>query len=222
MKGGQDLGGMHGLGPIEPEPDEPWFHADWERRCFALTLAMGAVGKWNLDMSRHARENRHPADYMRMSYYEIWLAGLERLLADAGLVEPGELDGVPRRTPAPAPDRVLAASDVARVLAKGSPTDRPEAVSPRFAVGDRVRVRIMATPGHTRAPRYVHGRTGIVDRVHGTFVLPDANATGRGESPEPCYSVRFDARALWGDSATPGDRVHADLWQSYLDPEPTP
>jgi nitrile hydratase len=222
MKGGQDLGGMHGLGPIEPEPDEPWFHADWERRCFALTLAMGAAGKWNLDMSRHARENRHPADYMRMSYYEIWLAGLERLLADTGLVEPGELDGVPRRTPAPAPDRVLAASDVARVLAKGSPTDRPEAVSPRFAVGDRVRVRIMATPGHTRAPRYVHGRTGIVDRVHGTFVLPDANATGRGESPEPCYSVRFDARALWGDSATPGDRVHADLWQSYLDPEPTP
>jgi nitrile hydratase len=109
---------------------------------------------------------------------------------------------------------------VARVLAKGSPTDRPEAVSPRFAVGDRVRVRIMATPGHTRAPRYVHGRTGIVDRVHGTFVLPDANATGRGENPEPCYSVRFDARDLWGDTATPGDRVHADLWQSYLDPEP--
>ena len=222
MKGGQDLGGMHGLGPIDPEPDEPRFHADWERRCFALTLAMGAAGKWNLDMSRHARENRHPADYMRMSYYEIWLAGLERLLADTGLVEPGELDGTPRRTPAPAPDRVLAAGDVARVLAKGSPTDRPEADPPRFAVGDRVRVRIMAAPGHSRAPGYVHGRTGIVDRVHGTFVLPDANATGRGESPEPCYSVRFDARALWGDSATPGDRVHADLWQSYLDPEPTP
>jgi nitrile hydratase len=222
MKGGQDLGGMHGLGPVDPEPDEPWFHAEWERRCFALTLAMGATGKWNLDMSRHARENRHPADYMRMSYYEIWLAGLERLLADAGLVEPGELDGKPRRTPAPAPDRVLAAGDVARVLAKGSPTDRPEPGSPRFAVGDRVRVRIMATPGHTRAPGYVHGRTGVVDRVHGTFVLPDANATGRGESPEPCYSVRFDARALWGDTAAPGDRVYADLWQSYLDPEPTP
>jgi nitrile hydratase len=213
---------MHGLGPVDPERDEPWFHADWERRCFALTLALGAAGKWNIDMSRHARENRHPAHYMRMSYYEIWLAGLERLLADAGLVEPGEIDGQPRRGPPPTPGRVLAAAEVPSVLAKGSPTDRPDTGLPRFAIGDRVRVRVMGSTGHTRAPRYTHGRTGTIDRIHGTFVLPDANATGRGESPEPCYSVRFDARALWGETAADGDGVYADLWQSYLDPEPAP
>ena len=56
MNGAQDLGGMMGFGPIAIEQDEPWFHAEWERRAFGLTLAMGATGSWNIDMSRHARE----------------------------------------------------------------------------------------------------------------------------------------------------------------------
>ncbi len=41
MNGAQDMGGMHGFGAVEPEPNEPVFHADWEKRAFALTLAMG-------------------------------------------------------------------------------------------------------------------------------------------------------------------------------------
>ena len=91
MNGGHDLGGMHGLGPIDIEADEPVFHADWERRVFALTLAMGARGEWNIDMSRHARENRDPVDYLSSSYYEIWLKGLEALLSERGLLDPEEL-----------------------------------------------------------------------------------------------------------------------------------
>ena len=91
MNGGQDLGGMHGLGPIEIEAGEPVFHAPWERRVFALTLAMGARGDWNLDMTRHARENRDPVDYLASSYYEIWLKGLERLLQERSLVRPEEI-----------------------------------------------------------------------------------------------------------------------------------
>lgn len=91
MNGGQDLGGMHGLGPIDIEADEPVFHAEWERRVFALTLAMGASGEWNIDMSRHARENRDPVDYLSSSYYEIWLKGLEALLSERGLLDPQEL-----------------------------------------------------------------------------------------------------------------------------------
>ena len=91
MNGGHDLGGMHGLGPIDIEADEPVFHADWERRVFALTLAMGARGEWNIDMSRHARENRDPVDYLSSSYYEIWLKGLEALLSERGLLTPEEL-----------------------------------------------------------------------------------------------------------------------------------
>jgi hypothetical protein len=91
VNGAHDMGGMHGFGAVEPEADEPAFHADWERRAFALTLAMGATGEWNLDASRFARESRRPGDYLSDSYYEIWLAGLERLTAGRGLVAPEEL-----------------------------------------------------------------------------------------------------------------------------------
>jgi len=92
MNGGHDLGGMDGLGPIEVEADEPVFHAEWERRIFALTVAMGYAGAWNLDMSRHARERMHPADYLRSSYYQIWLHGLETLLIENGLITRTELE----------------------------------------------------------------------------------------------------------------------------------
>lgn len=91
MNGAHDLGGMDGLGPVEAEIDEPVFHADWEKRVFALTVAMGFTGNWNIDMSRQARERQAPADYLSRSYYEIWLHGLESLLAERGLVTAEEL-----------------------------------------------------------------------------------------------------------------------------------
>ncbi len=91
MNGGHDLGGMHGLGPIDPDPNEPVFHADWERRCFALTVACGFLGEWNIDMSRHARERMHPAKYLETSYYEHWLIGLQTLLVEQGLVTEDEI-----------------------------------------------------------------------------------------------------------------------------------
>ena len=94
MNGGHDLGGMHGLGPIDPEPEqgEPIFHGEWERRVFALNLATGFLRHWNLDESRHARERQHPADYIRNSYYENWFNGLITLLVEKGLVTQSELD----------------------------------------------------------------------------------------------------------------------------------
>lgn len=210
MRGGQDLGGMHGLGPIVREENEPAFHSDWERRCFALTLAMGATGAWNIDESRHARENRHPADYMKMSYYEIWLAGLEKLL-DAhrlGAAHAPDPDAVSRR---------LAAENVDRVLAAGGPSERDAPAPPVFAEGDLVKVGIFAGPGHTRAPGYVQGRQGIVEHHHGAHVFPDTNAHGRGESPRHLYTVSFSATDLFGETARQGDRVQADLWEPYLE-----
>jgi len=92
MNGAHDLGGMQGFGPVDPEPDEPVFHHDWERRAFALTLAMGFYGAWNIDESRHARERTPPAEYLASSYYQIWLHGLERLLDEHGLVSREEID----------------------------------------------------------------------------------------------------------------------------------
>ena len=91
MNGAHDLGGMDGFGAVEAEPNEPVFHAEWERRVFAMTVAMGFYGAWNIDMSRHARERADPAEYLRSSYYEKWLSGLETLLVEKGLVTAEEL-----------------------------------------------------------------------------------------------------------------------------------
>lgn len=44
MNGIHDLGGMHGFAPVEVEREEPVFHAEWEERVFALTLAAGFLG----------------------------------------------------------------------------------------------------------------------------------------------------------------------------------
>jgi nitrile hydratase len=192
VNGAHDMGGMHGFGPVEPEPDEPAFHAEWERRVFAMTIAMGASGEWNIDMSRFAREDRSPPEYLSKTYYELWLAGLERLLAERGVL------GRP-------PGRVLAAADVAAVLARGGPVERDAPRPARFAVGDRVRTLDVNPRGHTRLPRYARGRVGVVERVHGCHVFPDSNAHGRGEDPQWLYSVRLGS-------------VNLDAFEPYLEP----
>ena len=218
MNGAHDMGGAHGFGPVEPEPDEPVFHADWERRAFALTIAMGATGEWNLDESRFAREDRPPADYLGRTYYEIWLGGLERLLADRALVEPDEVEaGRPLREPRPL-SRTLAAEDVPKMLGRGGPTRRDVEQPARFAAGDRVRARNIHPPTHTRLPRYVRGRVGTVVLVHGAHVYPDVHAHGGGEDPQWLYTVRFDGRELWGPDADPRTGVSVDAFEPYLEP----
>jgi nitrile hydratase len=217
MNGAHDMGGMHGFGPVEPEADEPVFHADWERRAFALTVAMGATGEWNIDMGRFARENRPPADYLSKSYYELWAAGTEQLLGERGLVSADEIAAGRALHPARPVKRVLAAADVARVLAHGAPTDRPATAPARFRAGDAVRARHINPPTHTRLPRYVRGHLGVIDAVRGCQVFPDSNVFGR-EDPRWLYTVRFDGRELWGADGDPTSTVSVDLWEPYLEP----
>jgi nitrile hydratase beta subunit len=220
VNGAHDMGGMHGFGPVAPEPDEPVFHAEWERRAFALTLAMGAAGEWNIDASRFAREDRPAADYLSRTYYEIWLGGLERLLADRALVAPDEVAAGRPLAPARPVRRTLAAPDVERMLRSGGPTNREPPRPARFAAGDRVRVRTMNPTTHTRLPRYVRGHVGAVVRVHGCHVYPDAHAHGGGEDPQWLYTVRFDGRELWGVDADPTVAVTVDAFEPYLEPAP--
>jgi nitrile hydratase len=217
MNGAQDLGGQHGFGAIDPETDEPVFHAEWERRVLGLTLAMGAAGAWNIDMSRHARETLPPADYLSSSYYEIWLAGLEKLLLQQGIVSAGELASGEAREGGTRPPRKLMAADVAAVLARGAPVDRAPDRPAGFAVGDTVRARVIHPRHHTRLPRYLRGRPGTIERIQGFHVFPDAHAHGAGEAPQWCYSVRFDGTDLWGPDAEPETSVLADCWESYLE-----
>lgn len=217
MDGAHDMGGMDGFGPVVPEPNEPVFHAPWERRAFAMTLAMARPGGWNIDMTRFARENRSPADYLSKSYYQIWIAGLEQLMAERDLVTPDEIAaGRPlhRRRDVAA----LRADEVAPMLARGGPTDRPAAAPARFKIGDRVRARTLHPRGHVRLPRYVRGHVGVVELLHGAHVFPDTNARGAGEQPQSLYTVTFDGHDIWGAEAEPGLRVSVDAWDSYLEP----
>jgi nitrile hydratase len=218
MNGAQDMGGMMGFGPVVSEQDEPVFHAEWERRAFALTLAMAAAGGWNIDQSRAARESLHPALYLAKSYYEIWIAGLEKLMAERGLVTPDEVEAGQSRHPPRPVARILTVENVPSTLAKGGPSERPATTPQRFQVGQRVRARNMHPAGHTRLPRYVRGHVGTVTHVHGAHVFPDSSAAGRGENPQWLYTVRFAAQELWGEAADPTGSVSVDAWESYLEP----
>jgi nitrile hydratase subunit beta len=223
MNGAHDLGGMHGFGPVDIERDEPVFHHEWERRAFAITMAAGFLGKWNIDMSRYAREQMPPAEYLASTYYEHWLSGLERLLGDTRLVSRAELEAVLKGDAAQAAGpaagvRVLAARDVEAALRRSREAKVDEVVPPRFKVGERVRTVNINPVGHTRLPRYARDKRGAVTLDHGVWVFPDANGNGLGRKPQHCYSVRFEARELWGADAKSPDAVYLDLWDDHLVP----
>jgi nitrile hydratase subunit beta len=211
-----DLGGRDGYGAVTPEPEGELFHAPWEPRVLALTLSMGATGLWNLDINRSARETL--PDYGELSYYQIWLAALEKLLLQTGAVQADELTQGPLKPSIPVKG-VLRAAEVAAMLARGTPTARPPRSAARFRVGDRVRTRTEVPQHHTRLPGYARGKRGLIERLHGAHVFPDAQAQGLGEQPQWLYTVAFDAKELWGENA-PAERsvVSVDAWESYLEP----
>lgn len=211
-----DLGAQPGHGRVVPEPEGEPFHAPWEARAMALTLAMGATGAWNIDMSRAARETL--PGYAGLGYYRIWLGALERLLEAHGLADAEEIASGAMRRPAGAVTRVLRAEDVERVLAQGSPTLRAAAAPARFAVGDRVRTRADRPDHHTRLPGYARGRCGTIERVHGVHVFADAHAQGLGEQPRWLYGVTFAAAELWPERRQRNLTVSIDAWEPYLEP----
>lgn len=216
MNGPQDLGGQMGHGPVVLERDEPLFHAEWERRALAMVVAMGPTGVWNLDTVRHTRESLPPVTYLSSSYYEIWMRALADLIMAHDLATGQELATGQSAGPGRAVKRVLKAGDVAEVLGKGTPYDRPCDKPPAFMPGDRVRCRNDHVTTHTRLPRYARGVEGEIVENHGAFVLPDSNAHKQGENPTWCYAVRFRSEDLWGKGADPASEVMIDLWEPYL------
>ena len=219
MNGVHDMGGMQDMGPVREEQNEPVFHHPWEGRVFAITRSMSAWRKWNIDALRHQRELIPPADYLRMSYYEIWLAGLLELSIKTGLIAREEIEsgkpapGSPKQSPALTVDKVPA------LVAHGAPASRDVPVEPRFRAGQRVRARNINPVGHTRLPRYARGKPGTIERDHGVFVFPDTDAHFLGEKPQHVYSVSFLTRELWGEQANPKDTVYIAMWDDYLEPE---
>jgi len=217
MNSVHDMGGMHGMGPIQYEKNQPVFHEPWEAQVFALNLAMGAWRKWSIDASRHAVELIPAPEYLRMSYYERWLHSLIEKMVKGGLVTRAEVEsgksapGSPRATPA------LIAGTVPGKLAKGNPANRDVQVLARFKAGQRVRARNIHPAGHTRLPRYARGKLGTIYLDHGVHVFPDTNAHSLGENPQHLYSVRFAAQELWGEQASSRDAVYLDMWEDYIE-----
>ncbi len=217
MNGIHDMGGQHGMGPVEYEKDEPVFHAQWEARVYALTRAMRAWRKWNLDTDRHALERIAPADYLRMGYYERWFHRLAEHVVQFGFVTRAELESGAAAASATKAVPALGLATSSRWMSRGIPSSQDPGVPAQFRVDQRVRTRNLHPAGHTRLPRYARGKSGVIVRDHGVYVFPDTNAHFEGEKRQHVYSVRFSARDLWGPDASPQDTVHLDLWDDYLE-----
>lgn len=204
MNGIHDLGGMHGMGPIKIEKDEPVFHHAWEGRVHAFHRAIGAWRRWNIDTVRHEIELLPQEDYLRISYYEKWFERFVRLLIKMGMVTRAEIEsgkpapGSPKLTPPLTAERVPAIA-----LNRGLPSTAEPAIKPRFKAGQRVRARNINPKGHTRLPRYARGKAGKIHRDHGVHNFPDTHAHGLGAKRQHVYSVKFTARELWGGDASP-------------------
>jgi len=219
MNGVHDMGGLQDMGPVRREDDEPVFHAPWEGRVYAMMRVLRTQrGLWNLDASRSGIESLPPIDYLRMSYYERWFAWIRRTLVATGTVTPQELESgaAERGTPrASAPLVTREAVDHMALYRASARRDAPAVA--RFQRGDLVCARNIHPTHHTRLPRYVRGKCGEVMIDRGVFVFPDTHAHQQGEQPQHLYSVRFKARELWGEQASPKDSVYLDLWDSYLE-----
>ena len=216
MNGVHDMGGVDGFGKVVPEPNEPVFHADWEARVLAMNRAMGATGTWNIDMSRFSRETLPPDVYLASSYYRKWFLGLERMLLERGLVDTDEIAAGHKLHPAKPLKRAFTAADVERILTRGTFTRAARAPA-RFKPGDRVRAKNINPETHTRLPRYARGHVGVIERVQGCHVFPDASATGAGDNPQWLYTVRFDGRELWGADGDPTVTVSIEAFEPYLE-----
>jgi nitrile hydratase beta subunit len=218
MNGVHDMGGMHGLGPIAPEQNEPVWHAPWESRVFALSRAIGAWGRWNVDASRQQIEQMPAADYLRVTYYEKFLYGMTENSIRHGLFTREEVATGQPDPHAPKATPPLTAAQVAEVMLRGGPKTRAVERQPRFQIGDAIVTRNIHPLTHTRLPRFARGKAGVIIARHGAHVFPDSNALFQGENAQPLYTVKFAARTLWGEAANPRDSVCLDLWEDYLDP----
>jgi nitrile hydratase len=217
MNGIHDMGGMDGFGKVEREANEPVFHAPWEGRVMAMMRAMGAIGAWNLDMFRDAREQQPAAFYLTASYYKSWAKSIETLMLGRGFATPDEIAAGCSLNPAkPAKRGALKAEDVPTALKRGS-FGRPASGPARFKVGDDVRARNIHPTTHTRLPRYARGRVGVIERVHGCHVFPDSSALDAGDAPQWLYTVNFDGRELWGPDADPALKVSIEAFEPYLE-----
>jgi nitrile hydratase beta subunit len=234
-----DMGGRREhYARIVREDDEPVFHERWEARVFGMSGLIMLLLRGNTERFRFAMEQLPREEYLA-GYYQRWLGGLERLLVEAGYLRQGELDaGLAHRARAAHPVRVRSRARLAlasrlvrsylrprlprwvcaHVLPRVTGTARRSARPPRFAAGDRVRVRSGPERAFTRKPGYVRGKPGVISAHQRAALFADDRGEGRRARPEHLYTVAFDGRDLWGGDAEPRTEVRVDLFESHLEP----
>ena len=217
MDGVHDMGGMDGFGAVEPEPNEPVFHAAWEGRVLAMQRAMGYAGAWHIDMARFAQERLPPPVYLTVSYYQRWALAMETNVVERGYVGADELAAGHALHPGKPLDRKLTTDVVKQGMTRGS-FYRQGRASARFKAGDRVRTKNIHPATHTRLPRYARDKIGVVQLVHGCQAFPDAVAIDKGDDPQWLYTVVFEGTELWGPDAEAGLTVSIDAFEPYLEP----
>lgn len=216
MDGVHDMGGMDGFGKVEPEPNEPVFHHRWEGRVLAMSRAISLFRAWTIDTSRYVVEMLSPTVYLTASYYERWFLRNLCLLVERGLIDADEVEAGRALRPGKNLSHPFTLAEVKTVTRRGS-YGRPAPAAARFKIGDRVHAKNIHPTTHTRLPRYARGHVGVVERLHGACVFPDSVTTGKGEDPQWLYTVRFDARELWGGDADPKSRVSIEAFEPYLE-----
>ena len=214
MNNVHDMGGMQGYGPVVFDDQSEVFHADWERRAFALTVAMNTAKQWNIDRSRSMRESLPPLRYLSNTYYQIWLDGLERLLLDSQMATAEEIKQGVAITPAKSGVRALGPSEMPQALLNGWPSERAPTAMAQFQMGDVVRTVEFQPRSHTRLPRYARDKVGVIVAVNGVHVFPDKNAIG-SDDPQWMYTVEFKASEIWGPDST-ASVICLNCWEPYL------
>ena len=216
MDGIHDMGGMHGFGPVIPDPNEPVFHEKWEGRVMAMQRSLWAAKLWTIDMSRAAQEALPPHKYLAATYYERWLMGLEKRVEQFNLVSPDEMEAGHALHDGPTLQRVFKPEDADK-MNRGS-FERPSSAPAKFAAGDKVRTINFNPETHTRLPRYARDKVGEVEAVRGCHVYPDSVANGAGEDPQWLYTVVFSGAVLWGEDSDPSVKVSIEAFEPYLVP----
>ncbi len=89
-------------------------------------------------------------------------------------------------------------------------------------MAERVRVKDWPVRGfHVRAPGYLRGKIGEVERRLGAFRNPELLAYGLSAEKVDLLRVRFTMREIWGDDAErPDDTIDAEIFAHWLEPAP--
>ena len=224
MNGIHDMGGLHGFGKVEREANEPVFHSQWEARVFCMTQVLDTTGIWNLDEHRHEIELMGAPDYLTAGYYGRWLFAMESILDRKDVLKREEVElriaernsDVRHYSPASFEQRNWPLPPSEKI--RWGAWRKEVAVTPKFQLGDPVRVRNLHPAGHTRVTSYSRGKTGVVAIVNAqAWVFPDTRAHHRGENLQPVYNVKFAASELWGPQAEPNTFTYIDFSEDHLE-----